>query len=63
MQTAQATRRFADAAVFDELEAPEKLQKQVRDCRNGTKNRGQELMHLAELAELLTQSPIGHPLD
>jgi hypothetical protein len=52
MQVAQATERFADAAIFDEMVRPE---------QNLT--REQELMLLEELAELLTHSPIGLPLN
>ena len=53
MQTAQTTERFADAAIFDEMVRPE------QDLEFG--DGAQELMLLEELAELLTQSPIGPP--
>jgi hypothetical protein len=55
MQTVQATERFADAAIFDEMVRPEHNLK--------FRERAQELMLLEELAELLTESPIGPPLD
>jgi hypothetical protein len=55
MQTAQTTERFADPVVFDELIRPERKFKFAE--------RAQELMLLEELAELLTRTPIGRPLD
>ena len=55
MQTVQATERFADAAIFDEMVRPEHNLK--------FHERAQELMLLEELVELLTESPIGPPLD
>jgi hypothetical protein len=55
MQTAQATERFADSAIFDQMVRPEQHLK--------FRERVQELMLLEELAELLTESPIGTPLD
>jgi hypothetical protein len=55
MLTAQATERFADAVIFDEMVRPEQNLK--------FRERVQELMLLEELAELLTESPIGPPLD
>jgi hypothetical protein len=55
MQTAQATERFADSAIFDQMVRPEQNLK--------FRERVQELMLLEELAELLTESPIGPPLD
>jgi hypothetical protein len=55
MLTAQATERFADAVIFDEMVRPEQNLK--------FRERVQELMLLEELAELLTESPIGPQLD